>query len=340
MRFERIAVWALSCALVGGADSLNAQDQPAPTQAATQTPDQLRQLVAPIALYPDALVAQILAAATYPVQVVEAQRWVQQRTDLAADQVAAAADSESWDPSVKALTGFPSVLAMMDKNLGWTSALGEAYTNQSQDVLDAVQALRKQAQDNGRLTNTPQQTVTTEGQIISIAPANPDIVYVPVYDPCTIYGWPVVVYPRWQCVVGPPAIWFGVGVPIGWWPRAWGWGWHSWGFDWHRRVVIYNRAPWVSRTNTFYGRVGRPGSPRPVPGRPAPGARGVRPSIEPNRTGPLDRGFGQDRAHTGTHSGVFSGFGQGGSARGASARGRASAGSGGARGGGGGGHRK
>jgi hypothetical protein len=287
--------------------------------------------VAPIALYPDALVAQILAATTYPVQIVEAARWMQQQSDLSPDQIAAAADSQAWDPSVKALTQFPSVLAMLDTNLAWTSALGDAYVNHPQDVLDAVQILRKQARDAGHLQSTPEEVVTSEEGVITVEPANPEVVYVPVYDPCTIYGWRIVVYPGWQCVFGPPIIVFGVGIPIGWWPSTWGWGWHAWGFDWHRRVVRHNHADYVTRTNTFRGRgVVREPS---VPSRP-PAVHGVpsrRPGVSPGtpprgRSNPVDRGFGQPRTHTGTRSGALSGIGQGGSTRSAAERGRASRG--------------
>ena len=112
------------------------------TQPAPETPTQLQQLVAPIALYPDELVAQILAASTYPDQIVEADRWLQQHTNLKGDQLMTAVDQQPWDPSVKALTQFPSVLANLDKNLSWTSELGDAYVNQQQDVINAVQAMR------------------------------------------------------------------------------------------------------------------------------------------------------------------------------------------------------
>ena len=118
---------------------------PPPPEAAQQTPEQLQQLVAPIALYPDALVAQILAAATYPAEVVEADRWMQQHSDLKGKKLADEVNKQSWDPSVKALAQFPSVLANMDKNLSWTSSLGDAYVNQPQDVMNAVQALRHDA---------------------------------------------------------------------------------------------------------------------------------------------------------------------------------------------------
>jgi len=170
---------------------------PSAAQAAW-SPDELNQLVAPIALYPDALVAQIVAAASYPTEVVEADRWLQQNSSLKGAELATAADSQSWDPSVKAVTQFPSVLAMLDKNLSWTSALGEAYVDQPQKVLDAVQVMRQRAQQAGNLKTTPQEDVTSEGQTIAIAPADPDVVYVPEYDPWDVYGDPLAFYPGWS----------------------------------------------------------------------------------------------------------------------------------------------
>ena len=169
----------------------------APAQAAQappyaqQTPEQLQQLVAPIALYPDSLVAQILAASTFPEQVVEADRWVQANPDLKGDALGQAVDQQPWDPSVKALAAFPSVLGNMDKNLSWTSSLGDAYYNQQQDVMDAVQVMRQRAEEAGNLKTTPQQVVTTQGSTIVIQPANPDVVYVPAYDPWMVYGGPI-----------------------------------------------------------------------------------------------------------------------------------------------------
>src|SRR5947207_5641951 len=162
----------LSCCLVlatapaGFADQADQSTSQPPVQAAQQTPEQLQQLVAPIALYPDALVAQILAASTYPTEIVEADRWVQQHSDLKGERLAQAVDQQSWDPSIKAMTQFPSVLASMDKNLSWASALGDAYVNQQQAVLDAVQTMRKRAQQAGNLESTPQENVTTQGQTV------------------------------------------------------------------------------------------------------------------------------------------------------------------------------
>src|SRR5437899_3337189 len=196
---------------------------------AQQSPEDLDQLVAPIALYPDALVAQILAAATYPTEVVEADRWMQQNPGLQGDALAQAVDPQSWDASVKALTQFPSVLAMMDKNLSWTSSLGDAYVNRQQNVLDAVQVMRQRAQQAGNLKSTPQQSVTTQGQTIVIEPANPEVVYVPAYDPWLVYGMPVAMWPGWYPVpgifIGGPAIAFGVGFGLGFF-GGFGWGWH------------------------------------------------------------------------------------------------------------------
>src|SRR6202049_979995 len=158
------------------------QDSQAPPQTsqgvpyAPQTPDQLQQLVAPIALYPDSLVAQILAASAFPEQVVEANRWVQSHSGLQGDSLGQAVDQQPWDPSVKALAAFPSVLGNMDKNLSWTSSLGDAYYNQEQDVMDAVQAMRRGAEAGGNLKSTQQQVVKTEGSTVEIDPADPEVV--------------------------------------------------------------------------------------------------------------------------------------------------------------------
>src|SRR5258708_15143280 len=183
------------------------------------SPQELQQLVAPIALYPDALVAQILAASTYPTQIVEADRWMQSRSNLKGEELAKEVDKQPWDPSVKALTQFPSVLENMDKNLSWTSSLGDAYANQQQDVTDAVQAMRQPAHKAGHLNSNDQEKVTTQGNIIIIEPANPEVVYVPAYDPWLVYGEPIVAYPDLYPVPGiflaVAAIGFGIVVGVG-----------------------------------------------------------------------------------------------------------------------------
>jgi uncharacterized membrane protein YgcG len=305
-----------------------------------QTPEQLQQLVAPIALYPDSLVAQILAASTFPEQVVEADRWVEAHPDLKGDALGQAVDQQPWDPSVKALTAFPTVLGNMDKNLSWTSSLGDAYYNQQQDVMDAVQVMRQKAQQAGTLKDTPQQTVTTQGSTIVIQPANPDVVYVPAYDPWLVYGGPIVAWPGWYPYpgiwYGGPYLSFGIGFGIGFF-GGFGWGWGHWGFDWHNRYAIYNHNRYYSRSNTFYNRSNfyRGGSERGR-GFDRPGAA-ARPFGGDRQAA---RGYAQPRAQSGVRSGAFSGYARGGETRSFSSRGRASFGGGGVRGGGGGGRHR
>src|SRR5260221_610963 len=203
-------------ALAYQADQTSAQ---VPVQTAKQAPAQLQQLVAPIALYPDSLVAQILAAATYPDQVVEADRWLQQHTDLKGEQLGQEVDKQPWDPSVKALVEFPSVLANMDKNLSWTSSLGDAYVNQQQEVMNAVQVMRDRADKAGNLKSTSQEKVSKQGQTIVIEPSDPEVVYVPEYDPWLVYGEPIGVWPGWYSYPGlfltGPGLAFGFGFGVG-----------------------------------------------------------------------------------------------------------------------------
>ena len=221
-------------------------DQP-PAPAVQQSPQELQQLVAPIALYPDALVAQILAASTYPTEIVEADRWMQSHSNLKGENLAGEVDKQSWDPSVKALTQFPSVLQNMDKNLSWTSSLGDAYANQQQDVMDAVQEMRQQAKKAGHLNSNEQEKVTTQGNAIEIEPAEPDVVYVPEYDPWLVYGYPIVAYPGWYPMPGiffdGPGLYFGAGFGIGFF-GGFGWGWNHWGWDWHGHRMMYDHHPY------------------------------------------------------------------------------------------------
>jgi uncharacterized membrane protein YgcG len=308
---------------------------PPPPQAAQQTPEQLQQLVAPIALYPDALVAQILAGATYPAEVVEADRWMQQHSDLKGKKLADEVNKQSWDPSVKALAQFPSVLADMDKNLSWTSSLGDAYVNQPQDVMTAVQVMRGRAQSAGNLKSTPQEQVATQGQTIMIEPVNPDVVYVPQYDPWLVYGAPLGVWPGWYPYPGlylaGAGIAFGVGFGLGFF-GGYGWGWGHWGSDWHNRTVMYNHATYISHSRTFANRNnfghGVSGVNR------AAGFRATSSSRGPSEA---QHGFAATHSQAGVHSGAFSGFNHGGATMASSSRGRSSFG-GGFHGGGGGSH--
>jgi hypothetical protein len=314
-----------------------------PVPASPMAPEQLQQLVAPIALYPDSLVAQILAASTYPTQIVEAGRWLQQNQNLQGQALADAVNQQSWDPSVKALTAFPSVLANMDQNLSWTQSLGDAYYNQPQDVMDAIQVMRQKAEQAGNLKSTPQQTVTTSGPDITIQPANPSYVYVPVYDPWLVYGPPLPIWPGFAfggVWVNRPFFSFGVAINLGFW-GGFGWGWPAWGFDWRAHHLFYNRAPYVPRGPAFYNnRAYRPPVYRPAPGSrgpqpyrgaqtayrgPAPGVRPPVPAphaVEP----PVGRGFGSPRGQTGTNTGAFNGYAHGGVTQNYAARGMGSLG--------------
>jgi uncharacterized membrane protein YgcG len=311
----------------------DAQAAQAPPYA-QQTPEQLQRLVAPIALYPDSLVAQILAASTFPEEVVEADRWVQAHPDLKGQDLGQAVDQRPWDPSVKALAAFPSVLGNMDKNLSWTSSLGDAYYNQQQDVMDAVQVMRHKAEQAGNLKTTPQEVVKEDGPDVDIEPADPDVVYIPAYDPWLIYGYPIVGWPGWYPYpgiwFGGPYLSFGLGFGIGWF-GGFGWGWGHWGFDWHNRYAMFGGGRYYSRSRTFYnrGNFGRAGVGRGgVGNRPGVAAR----PFEGNRQ--AARGYAAPRGQSGTRSGAFSGYGHGGQARSFSSRGSASMG-GGSHGGGG-----
>jgi len=232
-------------------------ETPPPVRAESAlSPEELDQLVAPIALFPDALVAQVLAASTNPTEIVEAHRWLQQNSALKGQSLAQTVDQQSWDPSVKALTQFTAVLAMMDQNLSWTSALGAAYTNEPQSVMAAVQVMRRRAQQAGNLKSTPQESVTDDGQTIVIEPASPEVVYLPEYDPWLIYGAPLAIYPGWVGVPGVfldgPAVYFGLGIGIGYF-AGFGWGWHHWDADWHHHSVWHDHHPYVSHSPTFHG---------------------------------------------------------------------------------------
>jgi hypothetical protein len=246
----------------------NATQTPAPAPLSS---DQLNSLVAPIALYPDALVAQVLAAATNPDQIAYADDWLAQNRNLTGATLAQAVDQQSWDPSVKALTQFPSVLDNLAHNLSWTSSLGQAFANQQGDVMAAVQVMRAKAQAAGTLQSNSQITVTQPASsTIVIQPANPQVVYVPQYNPAVVYGAPVVV-PMYLAPPLPVAsfgLYFGSGIAIGatfgggGWGGGFGWGWHSWNVNWGGgwgggggSTIIYNHNTYINNhtwNNTNY----------------------------------------------------------------------------------------
>ena len=200
-------------------------------------PAQLDQLVARIALYPDPLLAQILAAATYPDQIPDAAKWADEHHYLTGQALADAitADQVPWDPSVQALLPFPSVLEMMASDMGWTTSLGNAFLAQQQDVMDAVQRERKEAQGYGYLRSNG-QIVVGGGPYITIMPVNPGFIVVPYYDPAVVFF-----APRPGFVVGG-AIRFGFGITIGGFFRPWGWGFNR--FDWGGHALFINNARW------------------------------------------------------------------------------------------------
>ncbi len=243
---------------------------------ALQTADQLDSLVAPIALYPDALVAQVLAAATLPEQVAYAEDWLQQNSNLTGSALAQAVNQQSWDPSVKALTQFPSVLNDLAKNLSWASSLGQAYVNQQSDVMAAVQTMRVQAQAAGTLQSSSQITVVQQSpSTIVIKPANPDVVYVPQYNPAVVYGAPYVV-PAYTppVAIATAGVSFAAGVAVGAAVGGGGfvgggfvgggWGFGAWGVNWGGGGgggnIIYNHNTYINKTvidrttnNTYNG---------------------------------------------------------------------------------------
>jgi Spy/CpxP family protein refolding chaperone len=189
--------------------------------------EELEQLVAPIALHPDSLIAQILMASTYPLEVALADRWTKQNASLKGDALTKALESQDWDPSVKSLVNFPQVLTMMSEKLDWTQKLGDAFLADQKKVLDTIQSLRTKAQAAGHLESNKEQKVIVEEKIIKIEPANPQVVYVPTYNPTVVYGaWPYPAYPPYYYYppgyVATSMMAFGAGVAMG---AAWGYAW-------------------------------------------------------------------------------------------------------------------
>ena len=228
-----------------------------PMRAQPMDAAQLEQLVAPIAIYPDALVAQILAASTYPAQIAAADQWVRSMGGAPPEQIAAGANAQTgWDPSVKAMTAYPQVLTMMNQNLQWTTSLGNAYYNQPQDVMETIQVLRQRAQGAGNLQNTPQEQVTTDQGYISVAPANPEVVYVPTYNPWAVYGQPIAAYPGYQpidtvgAIIGT-AVQFGLQCAVGAFFQA-PFGFLGWGLDWLGHAVLFDHGAWYSHSGSVH----------------------------------------------------------------------------------------
>jgi hypothetical protein len=256
--FRTVAAAAVLFVPIGTTVALAQEAQPAgpavqqPAPRSTLTPQQLDNLVAPLALYPDPVLSEVLVASTYPLEVVEANQWLQQNRNLTGTALIDAAKQQNWDPSVQALVAFPDVLTRMNQDVRWTTDLGNAFLGQQADVMGAIQRLRARAQANGKLRTTPQETVTTETQngqtAIAIQPADPQVVYVPTYDPTYVWGppaygyYPSLFYPTY-------GFGFGFGIPFGGLYLGWpGWGGWGWGFNWFGGGLFVNGG--------FFGRYG------------------------------------------------------------------------------------
>ena len=256
-------VMSVLCSALLAAQPYIYGQQPTPSAPPAQgagllSPQQLDSLVAPIALFPDPILSQVLVASTYPMEIVQAQRWVSQNPGLKGQQLTAAAAKQPWDASVQALVAMPDLLNRLNQDIGWTSDLGNAFLAQQQDVMAAIQRMRQKAEASGALKSTPQQTVTTAteaGQnFIEIQPANPEYVYLPVYDPNAVWGPPAYPYPSVYYGTGTAiaagVIGFAAGIAIGsLWYGGWG-GWGGWGWraGWGGGNVIINNN-FIRRNN-------------------------------------------------------------------------------------------
>jgi len=341
------AVFAAFFLLPMAAAGHPAQNTPAAVAepGAPMSPQQLDDMVAPIALYPDPLLGEVLAASTYPMEIAEAEQWVRDHPSWKPSKLMDRAKKENWDPSVQGLVAFPDVLARLTQNIGWTTQLGNAFLAQQADVMQAVQRMRAAAEAKGTLHSTPQEIVTTQNQggqtVIDIEPANPDVWYVPNYNPAYMWG-----PPDWGNY--PPLFYPGIDMGLGWYPGidlglyfgGWGgWGWGGWGWapNWFGGNIITNHSFFhrygfqhfheaggalgtSAWTHNPEHRLGVPYANREVAGRfAANGAFGRVPvqSLNRGRSAPQQR-FGnpsfEQRGWTGNHS-VFGGYHDGGMTR-------------------------
>jgi len=263
-KWRRVPALVCAILLAPGRAPLVAQEPAATTQqppagvekanqAKLKSADQLDSLVAPIALYPDPLLAQALAASTYPLEIVQAHRWLKANAKLTGENLTKAAAKEPWDPSVQALVAFPDALKLLDENIQWTTDLGNAFLDQQTDVMDAVQRMRKKAKDAGQLESSKEQKVeikTIESKtIVEIRPSDPQVIYVPTYNPTVVYGPPVYAYPpiyyppvSTGAIVATAAVSFGVGVMMGAMWSGCCHGGYGWGCGWggNNTVIVNN----------------------------------------------------------------------------------------------------
>jgi len=262
-----VAVFLSFLLLAPGITYAQTQPPPLPPPGQTLSPDQLDDLVAPVALYPDPLLSQLLVASTYPLEVVQAYQWLQRNPGLQGPSLTQAAQQQNWDASVQALVMFPDVLKRLNDDVTWTTNLGNAFLAQQQDVMDAVQRMRAKAQQAGKLASTPQEDVVTgneNGQPeIQIEPTNPDVIYVPVYDPLWIWGpavwypYPLWFWPPRSVIYGGLGFGFGLGINVGFffgagWHGWGGWGWHP---GWRDHTVVVNNS-FIHQYNFNTARIG------------------------------------------------------------------------------------
>jgi hypothetical protein len=276
--FVRFLVAVLCALLIAPGDAwvyarTARQDAASQGQADSKIPnDQLDSLVAPVALYPDPLLAQVLAASTYPLELVQLQQWLAKHPDLKGQALTDAVEKEDWDPSVQAMSAFPDLVKQLIEGIKWTTDLGNAFLAQQSDVMDAVQRMRKKAKDAGNLKSTEQQKVETKvvetKTVVVIEQANPQVVYVPSYNPVVVYGPPVYPYPP---IYYPPpsyyaagvAIAFGVGLAVGSYYRG-GWGYYpGWGrsnvnININNNYVRHYNNTNINRGNINTGNINRP----------------------------------------------------------------------------------
>jgi hypothetical protein len=266
----RIRVLAVLCAVLLIAPSRYslAQQQPSiqhqssvgqqHSSAGVLSPGQLDSLVAPLALYPDPILSQVLVASTYPLEIVQAERWLEQHSSLSGKALADAAAKQPWDASVQALVMIPDVLKRLSQNVKWTSDLGNAVLAQQEGVMQAIQRMRQKAQQNGALQSTPQQTVattTSNGQTyITVEPASPEVVYVPQYNPEAVWGASAYPYPSMYYPPGLGLISWGTGFALG---AIWGGSWNNWGWNagWGSNNIFVNNN-FINRNNFNRANVG------------------------------------------------------------------------------------
>src|SRR5712672_557320 len=266
-----IGLWQSTCSIAQAQQAQSQEMTTTTTSDTEQAPklpnDQLDSLVAPIALYSDPLLAQTLAASTYPLEVIQLEQWMAKNPDLKDKALADAVSKQPWDPSIQGLVAYPDVVTRMADNIQWTTDLGNAFLAQQSDVMDAVQRMRAKAQGTGNLKTSAQQVVQTETvssgkQVIEIQQANPDVVYVPSYDPQVVYGAAAPAYPYYPYTypgyVPGTALAWGAGIALG--AAAWGaWG-GNWGnCDWNGGNVKINNTNNFNKNNNFNRNVSRQG---------------------------------------------------------------------------------